>query len=104
LTEDRIVDYPVLLKIGWTVWTAASYAIVMLVIGLPLWWQTTTVQRVLLPYDDMLNLHSSFQKEFPITTHFKLQGFTSHNLKGLHDGIFNAAKLYPGKRIDEAGC
>lgn len=59
----------------WTVWTAGSYAVVMLLLGLPLWWKTTAVQRVTLPYHDMASLSDSLQSEFMIKIPINLVGF-----------------------------
>jgi len=36
---------------------ALSFILLMLVVGLPLWWQTTAVYRVALPYEDMDRRH-----------------------------------------------
>jgi len=37
---------------------AASYAFLMLVIGVPVWWKTTEVYRAYVPYSDIANLES----------------------------------------------
>ncbi len=50
---------------------------VMLVLGIPLWWKTTTVQRVPLPYDEMLTLHDQFQRELLIGVPIQFKGFSS---------------------------
>ncbi len=36
-----------------SMWAAASYVLVFLVLGLPVWWRTTDVYRVALPYDQI---------------------------------------------------
>ena len=35
---------------------AASYAFLMLVVGVPVWWKTTEVYRAYVPYSDIANL------------------------------------------------
>jgi hypothetical protein len=60
---------------AWTKWTAGSYAVVMLLLGLPLWWKTTAVQRVPLPYNDMSTLSDRLQSSFLIKIPVDLIGF-----------------------------
>nr|XP_045616240.1 GPI transamidase component PIG-S-like [Procambarus clarkii]XP_045616241.1 GPI transamidase component PIG-S-like [Procambarus clarkii]XP_045616242.1 GPI transamidase component PIG-S-like [Procambarus clarkii]XP_045616243.1 GPI transamidase component PIG-S-like [Procambarus clarkii] len=37
-------------------WAAAGFAAVLVLVGLPVWWYTTTVYRAQLPYSDIVNL------------------------------------------------
>lgn len=41
---------------SWKLWAAWGYTLVILGIGLPVWWLTTTVYRANLPYDEIQNL------------------------------------------------
>ena len=40
----------------WGLLSSASYAVLMLVIGVPMWWKTTEVYRVSLPYFEIKDL------------------------------------------------
>ncbi|CAG7728608.1 unnamed protein product [Allacma fusca] len=62
---------------NWILWSAASYAIVMLVIGLPLWWKTTAVQRVFLPYDRMLESTDFLDEHFRIKIDVSFHGISA---------------------------
>ena len=45
-----------------------SYALVMLVVGLPVWWQTTDVERAPLPFDRIEEMNQETLKQVvPIT-------------------------------------
>lgn len=46
-------------------WAALSFAIILLGIGIPLWWKTTEVYRVSLPYSRIDGLN---QNDWRITT------------------------------------
>ncbi len=41
--------------------SAAFYVLLMLVVGVPVWWLTTTVHRVKLPYDQIAALDRDLQ-------------------------------------------
>ncbi|XP_014242777.1 GPI transamidase component PIG-S isoform X2 [Cimex lectularius] len=40
-------------------WAAISFAVMLIVIGIPLWWKTTEVERAFLPYDEIYKLKPS---------------------------------------------
>ena len=40
-----------------------SYAVVMLVVGLPVWWQTTDVERAPLPFDKIDEMNQEMLKQ-----------------------------------------
>jgi hypothetical protein len=70
----------VVFAVGGKHWTSASYAVVMILVGLPLWWKTTAVHRVDLPHDDMLSLHSFLTRNLRISLGVNLKGFTGTSL------------------------
>lgn len=42
-------------------WAAAGFAVVLLVVGVPVWWFTTTVYRAQLPYSTIETLSSQLR-------------------------------------------
>ncbi|KAK9511635.1 hypothetical protein O3M35_000257 [Rhynocoris fuscipes] len=63
-------------------WAAVSFAVMLIVIGIPLWWKTTEVYRATLPYDEIHNLDPLSVKismtvfvysEYPIRTNSIMQ-------------------------------
>lgn len=42
-------------------WAAAGFAVVLLVVGVPVWWFTTTVYRAQLPYGTIEKLSSQLR-------------------------------------------
>lgn len=55
----------------WKIFSSAGYAIVMLLVGVPMWWKTTEVYRVSLPYsqiDGLSNLDLRIQIQIQLIT------------------------------------
>jgi len=57
----------------------------MLLIGLPLWWKTTTVQRAPLPYHEMLTLHELFNESDPADLELSSLSTDSYPLSAGYD-------------------
>ena len=70
-----------------------SYALVMIVVGVPVWWHTTDVERAPLPFDriEEMNLET-LKQNVPITVVTASPNFlddcTSGNSYGIFDSIF----------------
>ncbi|XP_073981889.1 phosphatidylinositol glycan anchor biosynthesis class S [Rhodnius prolixus] len=63
-------------------WAAISFAVMLIVIGIPLWWKTTEVHRATLPYDEIhrldplsvnIGMTIYVYSEFPTRTNFIMQ-------------------------------
>lgn len=54
VADDTSKQLPPLNKEG--AWAAVGFAVVLIVLGLPVWWRTTTVYRAPLPYSAVQNL------------------------------------------------
>lgn len=89
-------------------WAALSFAVILLGIGIPLWWKTTEVYRVSLPYSKIDSLN---QKQWKITmnifVHTKDPSETSariHYIKSYfkHSEIFDV-NVRPAKLLEESG-
>ena len=60
---------------------ALGVAFMCVVVGVPLWWKTTTVYRVQLPYSEIADLNTS--RVSYIITHGYLNGY-KHSIHALH--------------------
>ena len=55
-------------------WAALGFAIILVVVGVPVWWKTTTVYRAALPYSQILQLQGGFCPFFQFCEFFFFGG------------------------------
>ena len=84
------INYNFCVIVDQQMYSAMSFAIMLLVIGIPLWWKTTEVYRVSLPYSEIYEL-AKLEFKINMTVHLvcidpvkggdyrnKLQEYTKH--------------------------
>ncbi|XP_012251925.2 GPI transamidase component PIG-S isoform X1 [Athalia rosae] len=80
---------------SYRIYASISFAILLLGVGVPLWWHTTAVPRVALPYDGIARLSDL---EIKISTKIFVAAFTQDRANLLadeiRDGLKSAAELY----------
>ena len=70
-----------------------SYAVVMLVVGLPVWWQTTDVERAPLPFDRIDEMNQETLKQVVPITIVSMQSEQSSKLEDITQCITGNEKL-----------
>ncbi|XP_011639274.1 GPI transamidase component PIG-S isoform X2 [Pogonomyrmex barbatus] len=65
MIQDKSINYDLNMDEKYRVYASMSFAILLLGVGMPLWWHTTTVPRVMLPYTGIDELS---QLDIRITT------------------------------------
>ncbi|KAG7163208.1 GPI transamidase component PIG-S-like [Homarus americanus] len=84
-------------------WAAAGFAVVLVLVGLPVWWYTTTVYRTQLPYSTIENLSGQLRYH---AVGMKIVGVTKHmfaddlekNLQSVQGVKFHISQRLPTKR------
>ncbi|KAK7794501.1 hypothetical protein R5R35_004719 [Gryllus longicercus] len=81
-------------KTDYRIYAAISYFVILIVIGLPLWWKTTEVYRVPLPYTRIAALNES---DFVLVTNVTIASLDIDRGKQLAsdlDNFFKTSKLF----------
>lgn len=75
-------------------WSAASFALIILGLGLPLWWKTTEVYRVSLPYSEIDQLqHLEHRTTVNISVYTEYPSRTNKHMVKLNNA-FSSSKLF----------
>ncbi|KAJ9591063.1 hypothetical protein L9F63_027730, partial [Diploptera punctata] len=96
--SDKIND-PEDEKESYRIYAAISYAFILIVIGLPLWWKTTEVYRVTLPYkqiNELDGLNTTIAMNISVST---LDAARGEKLANDLNELFKTSKLFNLKFI-----
>lgn len=76
------------------IYAAISYTVILIVIGIPLWWKTTEVYRVPLPFSRIASLNDSDFRIFTNITIATLDGDRGRHLADNLQEIFKTSRLF----------
>lgn len=68
-------------------WAALSFVVILIILGVPLWWKMTEVERSFFPYSEIAELHSR-NIIFPLHIDVKTSSISAENLVNDLENLF----------------